>query len=200
MTVRIVWQVVVSFIMGIIMSALNDSTALFWFIAWMLHAFIISSIFCLIFSAYLMRNLGLGKDAKQKILWRHVAIVTGYLVCNLYLLYLIYVPIFSPDYAVTGIDVTWFTRLLQALFYSQGFILPLIRVTEPGSRMMYWRMLKNLFTCSKDVKEEKAAQVNMLFNSTLNIEFVYVVLEGIVKFSKVTFAMDQSTDADFIEM
>ena len=28
----------------------------------------------------------------------------------------------------------------------------------------------------------------MLFNSTLNIEFVYVILEGIGKFSKMTFA------------
>ena len=35
----------------------------------------------------------------------------------------------------------------------------------------------------------------MLLNSTLNIEFVYVMLEGIVKFSKMTFALDTSQEA-----
>ena len=34
--------------------------------------------------------------------------------------------------------------------------------------------------------------IRMLLNSTLNIEFVYVMLEGIVKFSKMTFALDTS--------
>ena len=38
--------------------------------------------------------------------------------------------------------------------------------------------------------------MRMLLNSTLNIEFVYVMLEGIVKFSKMTFALDSSREAE----
>ena len=36
----------------------------------------------------------------------------------------------------------------------------------------------------KEPEGESTEPINMLFNSTLNIEFVYVILEGIVKFSQ----------------
>ena len=45
--------------------------------------------------------------------------------------------------------------------------------------------MHRLVTCRTSEPEGKCSEpINMLFNSTLNIEFVYVILEGIVKFSK----------------
>lgn len=41
--------------------------------------------------------------------------------------------------------------------------------------------------------------INLLFNSTLNIELVYVILEGIVKFSRMGMNdLDGNDETDFI--
>ena len=81
---------------------------------------------------------------------------------------------------------------MQALFYSQGFLMPLIRMAEPGSLKMHLKLLWRLVSC-RHIKDEdnddvKISPIRILFNSTLNIEFVYVILEGIVNFSKMSFA------------
>ena len=39
---------------------------------------------------------------------------------------------------------------------------------------------------------EKIEPIKILLNSTLNIEFVYVILEGIVKFSKMNFSTKEN--------
>ena len=86
------------------------------------------------------------------------------------------------------------------LFYSQGLILLMVRMLEPGMLRIHLGLLKKLFRCMftgepDDEEEMDIEPINMLFNSTLNIEFVYVILEGIVTFSKMSFgsnALDQS--------
>jgi len=89
-------------------------------------------------------------------------------------------------------------KLLEALFYSQGFILPLIRLLEPGSFNLNKLLFRKLFSCRKklEMEEEEVEPIRMLLDSTLNIEFVYVILEGIVKFSKMTFAIDTSLEEE----
>lgn len=71
--------------------------------------------------------------------------------------------------------------------------MPLIRMFEPGTFKLYCRLLRRFVSCTKKaLEEEDLKPIRMLLDSTLNIEFVYVILEGIVKFSKYNFAMDNS--------
>ena len=99
---------------------------------------------------------------------------------------------------------TWYVKLFQALFYSQGFILPFLRMLEPGALELHIRLLRRLLKCKKvDAAEEEEIRIepiSILFNSTLNIEFVYVILDGIVKFSQMNFAsLDQDKDVFNLE-
>mmetsp|Transcript_13980 Transcript_13980/g.19068 ORF Transcript_13980/g.19068 Transcript_13980/m.19068 type:complete len:292 (-) Transcript_13980:1034-1909(-) len=90
-------------------------------------------------------------------------------------------------------------RILSALFYSQGFILSLIRMLEPGSLAVHLKLFKRLIRCKWDSEECEAIEpINMLFNSTLNIEFVYVILEGIVKLSALSLTVE-AEDALLLE-
>ena len=47
--------------------------------------------------------------------------------------------------------------------------------------------------------QKEIEPINLLFNSTLNIEFVYVILEGIVKFSKLSFDSDERLETEFAD-
>ena len=80
----------------------------------------------------------------------------------------------------------WYMQMFSVLFYLQGFILSLIRICEPGSIRCYWSLFTRLVKCERERPAVDQEPINMLFNSTLNIEFVYVILEGIVKLSKQT--------------
>ena len=69
---------------------------------------------------------------------------------------------------------------------------------EPGSFRLHLRLLKKLFGCQNNGTnaddQAEIEPINMLFNSTVNIEFVYVILEGIVKFSSMSFKSDNSIE------
>lgn len=60
------------------------------FIGVMFHLFLILAVVSIVVSSYLINNLGLGRETKSKILWRHIAIVVAYSTCNSYLLYCFY--------------------------------------------------------------------------------------------------------------
>ena len=54
---------------------------------------------------------------------------------------------------------------------------------EPGNFKLYCQLFRRLISCKEQsLEEEKIQPIRMLLDSTLNIEFVYVILEGIVKF------------------
>ena len=92
----------------------------------------------------------------------------------------------------TGYINDWYIKLLQALFYAQGVLLPLLRMLEPGSMKLHLRLLSKILRCRiKEAEDEAVEPICILFNSTLNIEFVYVTLEGIVKFSRMNFSADE---------
>ena len=80
---------------------------------------------------------------------------------------------------------TWSASFLAYLYYSQGLITALISLIEPGALQVYLALIKRLFTCRFSDPEEKSIEpINVSLHSTLNIEFVYVILEGIVKISR----------------
>ena len=70
-----------------------------------------------------------------------------------------------------------------------------MRILEPGTLNLHIRLFRNLIKCKNldEADEEKVEPISILFNSTLNIEFVYVILEGIVKFSRINFKAENSS-------
>ena len=57
-----------------------------------------------------------------------------------------------------------------------------ISLLEPGSFRVHMQLIQRLLTCKiYDREGESIEPINVMLDSTLNIEFVYVILEGIVK-------------------
>ena len=110
----------------------------------------------------------------------------AYSVCNSYLLLCLF------EHTDNSVDFIkrWYIKLFQALFYTQGVILPFLRMIEPGIFQLHLRLFKKLVRCRfKEADEEEIVEpISILLNSTLNIEFVYVILEGIVNFSRINFS------------
>ena len=70
-----------------------DSFILFVILAYLVM-FVLLTINFFVISCYLMNMLGLGKDTKSKIFWRHVMIIISYIVSNTYLVYAIFLKIY----------------------------------------------------------------------------------------------------------
>ena len=156
------------------------------FLSILLSFFYIMAFSSLIVAAYLIWNLGLGQETKSKIVWRHTGIVMAYSICNSYLLLCLF------DHSDNSVEFInrWYVKLFQALFYTQGVILPFLRMIEPGILKLHVRLFLKLARCRfKEADEEEIVEpISILLNSTLNIEFVYVILEGIVNFSRINFS------------
>ena len=97
--------------------------------------------------AVLISKMGLGKETRRKILWRHTALVTTWCTCNLFLPFCILTN-------QSDLNSKWYVKLMQALFYSQGFLMPLIRMAEPGSLKMHLKLLRRLVTCKHIVDKD----------------------------------------------
>ena len=110
----------------------------------------------------------------------------AYSICNAYLLLCLFE---HSDDSVEFIN-RWYIKLFQALFYTQGVVLPVLRMIEPGIFKLHVRLFLKLVRCRfKEADEEEIVEpISILLNSTLNIEFVYVILEGIVNFSRINFS------------
>ena len=108
------------------------STDELYILTYFLISVIIMSIIVVILSLFLMKNLGLGKDTKSKILWRHVSLLLAFSICNIFIVF-IYGYQVSHSMRAEGLENKWYVKIMQAFFYSQGFILSVIRMMEPGS-------------------------------------------------------------------
>ena len=135
----------------------------------------------------MMNMLGLGKKTKSQIVWRQISLIIAFSICNAYLIFAVIV---HNGCQFKGLDCfhnqlfSWYGTILGALFYAQGLIFALTRMLEPGQFRLHLGLAQKLFCCKTDVLiEEKIEPINLHFNSTLNIEFVYVILDGIIKFS-----------------
>ena len=107
-----------------------------------------ASIISLIISTLLIKNLGLGKTTKNKILCQYNAFLIAYSICNIYIIYCVTALLEAAgNEDEDEVIDDWYIILLQALFYSQGFILPLLRILEPSSFKIHMQLYKNLFTC-----------------------------------------------------
>ena len=165
--------------------------------------FLVLATFTIISFIFMMNMLGLGVETKKKIMRRQMSLVLAYTICNL-------LPSFvrMSWYGVCHKDhdcyqdffYSWYGYILKWLYYSQGFVFAITRILEPGSFKLHISNLRRVFCCrSNSTRRDCMEPINLLFNSTLNIEFVYVILEGIVKFSRMGMNdLDGNNEMEFI--
>ena len=119
----------------------NKNPIVLIFYSYTITMFYASSLISIFLCLYLMGNLGMGKATKRLILFRHISVVVIYWICNLFVFYNIYLWNFDPDAQKRN---EWYVKVMQGLFFSQGFILPLFRMLEPGSFKMNLSLMRRL--------------------------------------------------------
>ena len=140
----------------------------------------------------MMKMLGIGSKTKSQILWRNISLVIAFITCNLYLICALAWQIRCESISNDGKDEcvvralnSWYSRIMEVLYYSQGIILVLVKLIEPGSLKVHMNLARRLLCCRfKEKEEESIESINVRLDSTLNIEFVYVILEGIIKIAR----------------
>ena len=131
---------------------------------------------------------------------RNAVDLVGFLITNLFT-YISYWLYWDDPHA--NHDGNFTLRTLQWLFYGQGFLLVLPRLFEPTFFKIIWFKFRqvccktkkeynvnsglpeqdseNLVIVEEEVEEKcpLLEPMSMLINSTSNVEFVYLILEGI---------------------
>ena len=87
---------------------------------------------------------GMSKEVRNLVLKRHILTTVLYIVCNCYLFATFFI-LAMPAWTSSEKELdTWYTRALKLIFVSQGFFIPLARLSEPyfyeivGHKMSLW--------------------------------------------------------------
>ena len=125
----------------------------------LISLFYVLAAISIILGLYLIKNLGLGAETKKRIMLRHVGLVLAYTVCNIYVLYCVGKREELGDESDAHIITAWYVKLMQGLFFSQGLILSLVRMLEPGSFQLHYKLLRNAIQCKKDQEADDLDQM-----------------------------------------
>lgn len=73
----------------------------------------------------------MSKQVRSLVLKRHVATMLIYIICNLYI-FMTYFAILVPAWNANIMNYdSWFFNMAKILFASQGWFIPLMRLSEP---------------------------------------------------------------------
>lgn len=109
--------------------------------------FFVSSYFSIFFvaisgTAYAWRKLskpGISGEIRSTILKRHIVAIILYLVFNFYVFASAFSAVIMKN---NDTDGTAWKFFLKFLFYSQGYVMPLMRCTEPAFFILIKRRIK----------------------------------------------------------
>ena len=165
--------------------------------------FLIFAILSVAYSWCRMKGSLFSKEVKLLIFKRHITYIIAYAILNSFCL-LASIWSMMKWYGTEEMG-EWVDRQCSStyaqfflwLFLAQGFLLPLVRMFEPAFfKIIYNNFLKliknedeeiisrpSLRSASLEYGKDQLEPMSMIFNSALNAEFVYVILEGISQFS-----------------
>ena len=66
-------------------------------------------------------------------------------------------------------------KIFQFIFYSQGLVLPLLRMAEPD----FFKIIYEIIWLRREEPSVQLNTLEMILKSDINSEFVYIILEGI---------------------
>jgi hypothetical protein len=151
--------------------------------------FIICMILSIGHQIYIARSPSMSTEVIHLLTVRHIVYLVTALICNSFVLVnrildLINYPLDPSEWPLSLKIVI---AILEVLFYAQGMVIPVTRCVEPYFKMVLKRYL---FDCFNWVFRRKSNLVDQVIgqgmtplftglNSGMNIELVYVILEGI---------------------
>lgn len=109
----------------------------------------------------MMNMLGIGSKTKSQMLLRNISLVVAFMTCNMYLIYALVEQIHcefksnddDKKQCILNALHSWYSRLMAALYYSQGIILVLLKFIEPGSLKVHMHLTRRLLCCRCKEKE-----------------------------------------------
>ena len=110
----------------------------------MFSIFIIAFLVSTIYTCGKLRGPGMSKQVRGLVLNRHVATMIVYAVCNIYI-YIVPFCMVIPDwrqYLMTSNQ--WYIKMFKILFAAQGFLIPMMRLSEPYFFKILSKTLKKL--------------------------------------------------------
>lgn len=107
-------------------------------------AFMLMGLFSSAFAFSRLCKPGVSQEVRQLILKRHVAYILFYFTCNIYLLIQQIQYVFISN-GGTASRATWWANVTEILYFSQGILVPSLRLFEPFFFKQAWRNIKNGF-------------------------------------------------------
>ena len=96
-----------------------------------LSAYIIISVFSVVYTCQKLSGPGISKEVRTLILKRHILTIVVYLVSNLYSIIFV-VMMAKDDWANHTYQLDyWYVNMLKLIYGCQGFFIPISRLSEP---------------------------------------------------------------------
>ena len=121
---------------------------------------------------HLTRN-DFGAEIKKTIKWRHFINLIGWQILNSFIFVSAIAAKLNIDYK-SGSDHN-VLKIFQFIFYSQGLVLPLLRMAEPD----FFKIIYEIIWLRREEPSVQLNTLEMILKSDINSEFVYIILEGI---------------------
>ena len=102
-----------------------------WFMVTVTVAYLAIFVYSIVFTCKSLSGPGMSKEARSLVLKRHIITNVAYLICNLYFILNCYMLAKDMEGSMRMQSYDWYWKVLKFLFFSQSFIIPLLRLSEP---------------------------------------------------------------------
>ena len=128
----------------------NRANGSLYAIAWIeliiFCSFLAYAIHSIFYAARQMKHNLFGPGIKRLILKRHVAYIAIFSTLNMFMLIGNIMYITNEKDQFRDHATAWI-KVLQVMFYSRGFLLPMVRLIEPNFIKIIFRNIKQICTC-----------------------------------------------------
>ena len=105
-------------------------------------SFMFMGIFSSIWAGVRLSKPGVSREVRLLVLKRHVSYIIAYFLCNIYLL-MQRIQKYRIDNNHDVQHEKWWINTSEILYYSQGMIIPSVRLVEPYFFILAWENIRN---------------------------------------------------------
>lgn len=152
----------------------------------LLLIYVSTALFSAVFVVVKLTHTNITPKIRTLIMRRHVIFIIFYVSVNIYVFWtFIYLLKYNNQINQKNTPTA---RFFKALYFLQGYFMPILRCLEPG----FLDILRKNLMCSSFKEEQSMNQETSLafLASKLNVELVNSILKGITRFALVD--LDQS--------
>lgn len=160
-------------------------------LAMLLSIYMLFSFYSIIFAFRRLVRPGVSIEMRKLFLKKHAIYVMVFIIIWTFMLLYNYYELFDPSFTIQQLKVDEEQlKAIQTISYLAlfitGFMMGIIRIFDPYYRFLIQQSVMSWFGIIKDEPKEgiMAEVLSSFLSSSLNIELVYIILSGIVRFSK----------------